>query len=171
MMPSVAHAQSTLFSTLSVTPSTHYHHFYQEYFRCSQCTHDFDCDLWKPVTLICGHTICRLCSKQLSDKCPVIMSNQQQQQCNTLIGNIDHLYVNYPLLKLLMANTKIDNILLISQSIDMEYRNCPLYEQLDEKSKSSFILTQQLLVVGKNRVRLKFISERKKNDRRSCKHV
>ncbi|CAF1332675.1 unnamed protein product, partial [Didymodactylos carnosus] len=34
----------------------------------------------------------------------------------------------------------------IPQSVHMEYRNCTLYKQLDEKSKSSFILTQQLLV-------------------------
>ncbi|CAF0928869.1 unnamed protein product [Didymodactylos carnosus] len=141
-MPSIAHHQSTPMSAPSptqITTAPHYHH-YQEYFCCSQCTHDFDCELRKPITLVCGHTICQLCSRQFTNKCPIIVSKQQHQQpCNSSTGDIEHLYINYPILKLLMGNTKIP------QNIDMRYQNCPMYIELDEKSKSSFMSTQQLL--------------------------
>ncbi|CAF0953205.1 unnamed protein product [Didymodactylos carnosus] len=104
--------------------------------RCLHCLNDFDWDIRRPVTLVCGHTICVPCSRQLPmGKCP----HQCQTSCSTII---ERLPINYPLARFILDTVKDDKIY---QNSETKYDDYLMRTNLDEESKSHFISTQTLL--------------------------
>lgn len=68
-----------------------------EFLTCPVCTKDFNEDPRPPISLGCGHTICRQCLSMLSkQQCPY-----DQTEVKTAIGKLP---VNYALLQLTVSN-------------------------------------------------------------------
>lgn len=68
-----------------------------EFLTCPVCTNDFNEDPRPPVSLGCGHTICRQCLSKLSkQQCPY-----DQTEVKT---SIERLPINYALLQLVVPN-------------------------------------------------------------------
>lgn len=80
-----------------------------EFLSCPVCCNEFDVLLRSPISLGCGHTICKAC-----------LSNLHRKQCpfdqTTISIDIDSLPVNSALLQLVGSSTKTDS----EENIDLK---------------------------------------------------
>uniref|UniRef100_T1IW63 RING-type E3 ubiquitin transferase n=1 Tax=Strigamia maritima TaxID=126957 RepID=T1IW63_STRMM len=68
-----------------------------EFLSCPVCYNEFDENIRRPISLGCGHTVCKTCLSKLHRKqCPFDQT--------TINMDIDHLPVNFALLQLVGAN-------------------------------------------------------------------
>lgn len=84
-----------------------------EFLSCPVCCNEFDISFRSPISLGCGHTICKAC-----------LSNLHRKQCpfdqTTISIDIENLPVNYALLQLVGASVPKDNELIDSKIIAKE---------------------------------------------------
>lgn len=89
-----------------------------EFLSCPVCFHTFDAALRSPISLGCGHTICKAC-----------LSNLHRKQCpfdqNVISIDIESLPINTALLQLIAPIGKIDNDDVNPKIISRD--NLPLY--------------------------------------------
>ncbi|XP_070499345.1 homeobox protein 2 isoform X2 [Chironomus tepperi] len=74
-----------------------------DFLICPICTHEFEISFRAPITLACGHTICKNCLATLHRKqCPFDQTN--------ITKDLDNLPINYALLQLVPSSTSSNNI-------------------------------------------------------------
>ncbi|XP_017769975.1 PREDICTED: roquin-1 isoform X3 [Nicrophorus vespilloides] len=90
-----------------------------EFLSCPVCCNEFDIALRGPISLGCGHTICKAC-----------LSNLHRKQCpfdQTIISiDIESLPINTALLQLVSSSNKIDNDEVLDSKI-VSRENAALY--------------------------------------------
>ncbi|CAF1330701.1 unnamed protein product [Didymodactylos carnosus] len=72
--------------------------------KLRNCSNDFNRHCRKPITLICGQSVCTTCSRQLSSTS--VSLNQCQLHCSTIAKNLP---TNYSLLTFLLDDSGGDN--------------------------------------------------------------